>query len=139
MILETFLSAGISTADIVVNSSVHHIDLGTQHNNETIVAGSTSKIYCLNKVNATVFYDDSPWAQMDSGAGVSVTNLISLLHNVKFFNTKFKINVCMYGVTSKLISTPRAVGYMRICVLTRQGFIDVKCYYSPHFSTTLLS
>ena len=76
---------------------------------------------------------------MDGGAGVSVTNLVSILHDVKYFNAKFKSHVRMHGATSKEIITPTAVGLMRVCALTRQGFIDVKCYYSPHFSTTLLS
>ena len=76
---------------------------------------------------------------MNSRASVSVINLISLLHNVKFFNAKFKSNVCMHGATSKQIITPGAIGYMRVCALTRQGFIDLKFYCLPHFSTTLLS
>ena len=45
----------------------------------------------------------------------------------------------MYGATFKQIIIPRTVGYMRVHALTRQGYIDVKYYYSPHFSTTLLS
>ena len=28
---------------------------------------------------------------------------------------------------------------MWVHVLTNQRYLDVKCYYSPHFSTTLLS
>ena len=75
---------------------------------------------------------------MEGGAGACVANLVSLLHNVKFFNDKFKSCVCMHGATSKEIITPRAVGLMRVCTLTRQGYIDVKCYYLPHFSTSLL-
>ena len=70
---------------------------------------------------------------------MSVTNLVSLLHNVKYFNDKIKSCVGMHGATSRGIITPCAVGSMRVHVLTRQGYIDVKCYYSPHFSTTLLS
>ena len=76
---------------------------------------------------------------MDGGAGVSVTNLVSILHNVKYFNAKFKSRARIHGATSKEIITPTAVGSMRVRALTRQGYIDVKCYYSPHFSTTLLS
>ena len=137
MISETFLSCGIPTADVVADNPVYHIDLGTLHGDETVVAGS--KTTRLNKINTTMLYDDSPQAQMDGGAGVSVTNLVSILHNVKYFNTKFKSRVCMLGATSKEIITPTAVGSMRVRALTRQGYIDVKCYYSPHLSTTLLS
>ena len=45
----------------------------------------------------------------------------------------------MHGATSKEIITPCAVGFMRVRALVKQGYLDVKCYYSPHFSTTLLS
>ena len=60
MIPKTFLSACISTADIVADNPVHHIDLGTLQHDETIVAESKSKIYCFNKVDVTIFSDDSP-------------------------------------------------------------------------------
>ena len=76
---------------------------------------------------------------MDGGVGVSVTNFVSLLYNIKFFNYKFKSCIHMHGATSKEIITPRAVGLMRVHTLTKQGYIDVKCYYSLCFSTTLLS
>ena len=134
MIPKTFLSSNISTTDIV-----YQINLGNLHDDETIVAGSKNKTCCLNKVDTTVFYEDFFQAQMDSGTGVSVTNLVSLLHNAKFFNAKFKSRVHMHCATLKEIVTPRAVGLMRVCALTRQGYLDIKCYYSPHFSTTLLS
>ena len=63
---------------------------------------------------------------MDGRAGVSITNRISLLHNVKLVDAKFKSNICMNGATSKLIITPRAVEYTKVHALTRQGFIDDK-------------
>ena len=69
----------------------------------------------------------------------SITNLVSLLHNVKFFDDKFKSRASMHGATLKEIITPRAVGLIRVCALTKQRYLDVKCYYSSHFSTTLLS
>ena len=108
MIPKISLSAGISTADIVADNPVYHIDLSALHDNETVIAGSksNSKTYCLNKINITIFYDDSPQAQMDDTAGVPVRNLISLLHNAKFVDAKFKSNVHMHGTTFKLIITP---------------------------------
>ena len=137
MIPETFLSCGISTADVVADNSVYHIDLGTLQDEETVVAGS--KIINLNKLNTTLFYDDSPRAQMNGGAGVSVTNLVSILHHVRYFDAKFKSRVRMHGATSKEIITPRAVGFMKVRALVKQGYLDVKCYYLPHFRTILLS
>ena len=58
MIPETLLSCGISTADVVADNPVYHIDLGTLQDDETVVAGS--KIHRLNKIDTTLFYDDSP-------------------------------------------------------------------------------
>jgi len=77
----TFLSCGISTADVMADNPVYHIDLGTLQDEDTVVTGSKS--INLNKLDTTIFYDDSPRAQMDGGAGVSVTNLVSILHNPK--------------------------------------------------------
>ena len=46
----------------------------------------------------------------------------------------------MYGATNtKLIITPSAEGLLRIPANTKDRYIDVKCYYSPHFSSTSLS
>ena len=49
---------------------------------------------------------------MDGGVGVSVTNLVSILHKVKFFNAKFKSCALMHCATSKEIITPCDVGLM---------------------------
>ena len=59
MIPEMFLSCGISTGDVVADNPVYHIDLGNLHDDKTVVAGSKTKTYRLNKVDTTVFYNDS--------------------------------------------------------------------------------
>ena len=120
MIPETFLSSGISTADIVADNPVYHIDLCNLHDDKTVIAGSKTKTYRLNKVNTAVVYDDYPQAQMDGGAGVSVISLVSLLHNVKYFNDKFKSRDRIHGTTLREIITPHAVGLMKVRSLTRQ-------------------
>ena len=114
MVPDTFLSSGVSIADVVVGDPVYPIDLGNLHDDETVVAGSKSKIYRVNNVDTTLFYDDSPGAQMDGGAGMSVTNLANILQNVRYFSNKSKSRVCMHGSTWKEIITPRAVGFMRV-------------------------
>ena len=117
MIPETFLSIGISTANVTAGDPVYHIDLGNLHDDKIVVAGSRPKIYRINKVYTTLFYDDSPRAQMDGDAGVSVTNLVSILHDVKYSNDKFKSRVRIHGATSKEIITLRAVGFMSVRAL----------------------
>ena len=92
------------------------------HNDDTVVAGFT--IYPINNVDATVFYDNKPCAQMDGGASVSDTNLLNILHNVKFFFAKFKSKVCMHGATSKEVITAWDVGYIQVKAIVKEGFID---------------
>ena len=57
MIPDTFLSSGISIVDVVVGDPVYHIDLGNLHDDKTVVAGSKSKIYRINNIDTTLFYD----------------------------------------------------------------------------------
>ena len=59
---KTFLYTSASNADIIDDDPEYHIDLGNLHDDETIVAGSKTKTYRLNKVHTTIFYDDSPQA-----------------------------------------------------------------------------
>ena len=109
MMSDIFLSSGISTADFVAGDPMNHIDLGTLHDDEKIVAGSKPKIYHINNIDTNLFYDDSPRGQMDDGTGVSITNLVSILHNIRYFSNKFKSCVLMHGATWKERITPCAV------------------------------
>ena len=76
---------------------------------------------------------------MDSGAKCSVTNIIEILCNVKWFNDKDRGPVRMRGATSGKIIVPSAQCWLQVQAGTKQGFIDVLCFYSPHFTSTLLS
>ena len=58
---------------------------------------------------------------------------------MKWFNGKNKNPVQMRGATSGNIIIPSAEGKLRVQARTKQGFIDVLCYYPPHFTSTLLS
>ena len=89
-------------------------------------------------VDKFCFYND-PRAQMDGGTKCSVTNIIDILHNVTWFNKRNPSIVCMRGATSGKIIIPSAKGWLSIQANTKDGFIDVLCYYSPHFTSTLLS
>ena len=127
------LSTGISTADVFGDNPA---DMDCSPDDDTITTGNIlSKINCPDHV---VFYDE-PRAQMDGGAKTTVTNMLALLHDVRFFNNKFRCRMRMHGATSKDVITPQALGYLRVRSLTRDGFINVLCYYSPRFTTTLLS
>ena len=60
MIPKTFLSSGISTADVVANNSVYHITLSNLHDDKTVVAGSKIKPTVSTKLILLSFFDDSP-------------------------------------------------------------------------------
>ena len=46
----------------------------------------------------------------------------------------------MKGATSGKIIVPLAKGWLRVQAGNmKKGYIDVLCYYSPHFTSTLLS
>ena len=58
---------------------------------------------------------------------------------MKWFKGKNKAPVRMRGASSGNIIVPSAQGKLRVQARTKQEFIDVLCYYSPHFTSTLLS
>ena len=84
------------------------------------------------------FYDD-PKAQMDNGAKCSVTNIVEILQNVRWYDDKFKAPVHMKGATLVNLIIPAAQGWLRIQANTKSGYLDVLCFYSPHFTSTLLA
>lgn len=80
-----------------------------------------------------------PLAQMDSGAKCTVTNNINLLNNVMWYNQWFQPKVQMKGATSDNIIITEAQGYLQLPTIQDGKCIDVLCYYSPEFNSTLLS
>ena len=77
---------------------------------------------------------------MDGGAKCSVTNIVEILRNVTWFDQCKQAPVWMRGATSGTIIVPMAKGWLWVQAgNVRKGYIDVLCYYSPHFTSTLLS
>ena len=119
--------------------------------NQSLTSGSDSDetVVATNKLDAKPPFDPSetdpmdftsPRAQYNSGAKATVTNLLYLLRNVHFFSEKSQCPVRMYGATDDtLFITPTAVGNLRIPAINAVGYVDVRCYYSHSFSSTLLS
>ena len=94
-----------------------------------------NKLECPDKYKTY----DLPRAQMDGGAKYTITNNINLLKNVKWYSRWFLPRVKMQGATSKTIIVPEAQGYLEVPTITPGVTIDVLCYYSPDFTSTLLS
>ena len=79
-------------------------------------------------------------AQIDTGASVSVTNEKELLHRYKPFNEQRKCPIRLNGaINMDEAIIPEGSGYLRIPTNFIGGYIDVKTYYSPTLSATLVS
>ena len=99
----------------------------------------TNSTTVAEHVNKFSFYDD-PRAQMDGGAKCSVTNIVEILQNVTWFDQRKQAPVRVRGATSGKIIIPLAKEWLRVqAANVKKGYIDVLCYYSPHFTSTLLS
>ena len=81
---------------------------------------------------------DVTCAQIDSHAKCIVTNNISLLKNVSWYNQWFQPKARMKGATSNNIIIPQAEGYLQVPTIQEEKYIDVRCYYSPEFTSALL-
>ena len=77
-------------------------------------------------------------AQMDGGAKFNVTNNLHLSKDIKWYNRWFRPTVTMKGATSDNIIIPEAQGYLQVPTITKGVTINVLCYYSPEFTSTLL-
>ena len=82
---------------------------------------------------------DVPWAQMDGGVKCTVTNNINLLKNVRWYNQWFQPKARMKGSTFNNIVILQAEGYLQVPTIQEGKCMDVWCYYSLEFASTLLS
>lgn len=79
-------------------------------------------------------------AHLDTGAKGTVTNLKYILHNHKPYTKSFKCPVQLIGAVDRFNAIySGGKGYLSIPADVDNGYIDVKCYYSPRLTSTLLS
>jgi len=140
---DRFISGGLAEAEVYhdfEDDKAEEEYLKTKLEREDIVLPDDETVQVNNiseKENIQFFA--SPRAQIDGGAKSSVTNILEYLHDVKWFNDKFKCRVYMRGATSKKLIVPKAIGMLRVRANTQTGWLDCPCYYSPNFTSTLLS
>lgn len=82
---------------------------------------------------------DKVRAQFNTGANASVTNLFVYLHDYKLYDHKYKCPVKLTGAVGSNDTYPLGEGYLHIPAAASCGFIAVWCFYSPHFSSALVS
>ena len=99
---------------------------------------NTSSVNKLNDPHQYQMYN-LPRAQMDGGTKSTVTNNLHLLKDVKWYNQWFRPKMTMKGAPSDNIIMPEAQGLLQVSTITEGVTIDVLCYYSPEFTSTLLS
>ena len=80
---------------------------------------------------------DVPCVQMDGSAKCTVTNNINLLKDVRWYNQFFQPKARMKVAISDNIIIPHAEGYLQVPTIQEGKCIDVQCYYSQDFTSTL--
>ena len=72
--------------------------------------------------------------------GSSTLRTMAMASGLAIYKVKrFRPKVTMKSATSDNIIIPEAQGYLQVSTITKGVTIDVLCYYSPEFTSTLLS
>lgn len=128
VIPDSHISSQKSNSDIISEPLTNHDD-----------ATVKTSVNILKEHKPKHILQDEFVAQIDPGALASVTNNLNLLHDVVHFGPNKRCWTRMKGATSKKHITPTAKGKLRVPALNIKGYIDVKCYYHPEFTATLVS
>ena len=80
-----------------------------------------------------------PRSQMDRASKYTVTNNLNLLCKVKWYNIWFRFRFQMKCAISEQTIVPEAEGYLHDPTMQEGKFIEILCYFSPKFTSTLLS
>lgn len=138
---DEFISGGLADADVYKNDEDKEAEeqfLNEQCEEVILPDDETVKVNNVSEKEVLQFFQ-TPRTQIDGGAKSSVTNLLEVLHDVKWFDNKFKCRVYMRGTTSKKLIIPKAIGKLQVYLNIRSGFLDCDCYYSLDFTSTLFS
>lgn len=75
---------------------------------------------------------------MDGGEKFSLTNNIDILRNFKWYDKINKPSLLMRGATFDKLVVPITERLLQVPVNTIDEHLDIKCYYSLHFTSTIL-
>ena len=87
-------------------------------------------IYIYKHFDKLCFYGD-PWAQKDNGAKCSVTNIVKIQRDVKWYNKKFKAPIHMKGAILGKIIIPAAQGWLWVYTNTKRISGYIMFLFSP--------
>ena len=108
--------------------------------------GTMNDYWSHNPMNITVndvkITKDDPTAirgHFDSGANATVTNLLIYLHNYHPYSACFKCPVKFTGAVGSTDIYPLDEGFLHLPMPTPSGYLDVRCFYLPHLTSTFVS
>ena len=78
-------------------------------------------------------------AQMDGSTQRTVTNNPNLLKNIHWYTKTFQLKHLTKGATLDSVIVPQAEWYLQVPTIQSGKVIEVEYYYSPEFTSTLLS
>ena len=108
----------------------------------TVSSEDTCRVNNLKSVSLiedASYSNDDIRAQLDTGAMVTCTNFCTL-YDFRYYDSKFPCTKRLTGAIDKSVGVlPLGEGSLRVPAINRQGYIAVKCLYSPHLTSTLLS
>lgn len=77
-------------------------------------------------------------AQLDTGAHVSCTDQLHMLHNYVEFSDKNPCPIKLMPATHKSDTTPKGYGYLHVPAQNESGFLAVRTFYTPALRTTVI-
>ncbi|GAX10430.1 hypothetical protein FisN_21Lu161 [Fistulifera solaris] len=82
---------------------------------------------------------DAPRAQIDTGAFISCTNLLHLLHRYRPFTSQFRCPVRLLPATEGSDAVPHGFGYLHVpCRHAPSGYLAIRTFYHPSLRTTVI-
>ena len=105
----------------------------------------------INLINTEQFILEPPFiphsdvptticAHIDTGADLTCTNLIEILHDYCPYSKSFPCRIKLVGALDSNNGTyPLGEGYIHVPAAIKQGYVRIQCVYSPQLSSTLIS
>jgi len=77
-------------------------------------------------------------AQVDTGAHVSCTDQLHMLHGYRDFTRSLSSPVKLMPATVGSDTVPKGFGYLHVPAKNTKGFLAVQTFYTPHLRTTVI-
>jgi len=82
---------------------------------------------------------DAIRAQVDTGAHVSCTDQLQMLHGYRDFTQSFPSPVKLMPATVGSDAVPKGAGYLHVPAKSTKGFLSVQTFYTPYLRTTVIN